>query len=157
MRRSLAAVALVAALALAGCGSGSDDETPVACLEGANAYVAALGDAPTHMKLRGEVPISDCLVENQNAGDLARVGSAMLKAATTLNTEARADPGGTANFELGFLIGKATAGAEDTQGIHAELLRRLESAARYSPSDAGLPAVFLATYEEGFDAGIERG
>ncbi|HEY5977727.1 MAG TPA: hypothetical protein VIT85_07700 [Solirubrobacterales bacterium] len=157
MRRSLAAVALAAALALAGCGSGSEDETPVACLEGANAYVAALADAPTHMKLSGEVPISDCLVENQKAGDLARVGTAMLKAATVLNARAREDPGGTANFELGFLVGKATAGAEDTQGIHAELLRRLESAARYAPAGERLPAVFLETFQQGFNAGAERG
>jgi hypothetical protein len=140
----------------AGCGS-TNEETPVACRDGAAAYIEALEDAPGEVKLSGEVPISDCLVENQQGGELATVGTAMVLAATRLNTEAREDPGGTANLELGYLLGAAQRGAEGTSGIHAELVRRLAFAARYSPENRPLPPLFLRTYRQGFDAGQARG
>ncbi|HEX7058883.1 MAG TPA: hypothetical protein VF176_03445 [Solirubrobacterales bacterium] len=149
-------VATVAILGSMGCGS-TDDSTPVACLEGTKAYLRALGDAPGEVRLSGEVPISDCLAENQQGGDLATVGETMVSAATALNAEARADPGGSANLQLGYLIGAAQRGAEQTGGIHAELLRRLAAAARYSPDNRPLPTAFLVTYRRGYDAGHSRG
>ena len=156
MRRPLFLTAIAAALLLGGCG-GPDDGTPVACLEGAAAYLHALDSAPGDVKLGGGVPISDCLAENQTGGDLANVGAAMLAAATKLNAEARARPGGPANLQLGYLLGAAQRGADGTDGIHAELIRRLSAAARYSPHDRPLPAPFLHAYGEGFDAGHTRG
>jgi hypothetical protein len=143
-------------LGSAGCGS-TNEETPVACRDGAATYIGALEDAPGEVKLSGEVPISDCLVENQQGGELATVGTAMVLAATRLNTEAREDPGGAANLELGYLLGAAQRGAEGTSGIHAELIRRLSFAARYSPENRPLPPLFLRTYRQGFDAGQARG
>ena len=101
--------------------------------------------------------ISECLPKNQQAGDLATVGLAMLRATTKLNAEARAEPGGAANLQLGYLLGAAERGAEETEGIHDELVRRLTAAARYSPDNRPLPATFLATYKRGFDAGQARG
>jgi hypothetical protein len=156
--RALFAIATLAgaALLLGGCG-GRDDSTPVACLEGSEAYLSALAAAPGEVLLDGETPISDCLVEAQQGGDLATVGEAMVAAATTLNAAAREDPGGSANLQLGYLIGAAEKGAEDTSGIHADLLRRLTVAARYSPGEQPLSATFLDTYEEGFDAGRADG
>src|SRR4051794_33901056 len=94
---------LAAALGIVGCGS-RDDSTPVACLEGANAYLTALRAAPGEVKLDGETPISDCLAQNQQAGDLANVGVAMVEAATQLNAQAREEPGGPAALQLGYLI-----------------------------------------------------
>jgi hypothetical protein len=156
MRRPLP-IALLASLALlVGCGS-LDDSTPVACLEGQGTYLAALGDAPGAVELRDETPISDCLAENQSGGDLANVGAAMLAATTKLNAEARAEPGGAANLQLGYLLGAAQRGADGTEGIHAELIRRLSAAARYSPGNRPLPAPFRQAYREGFDAGQTRG
>jgi hypothetical protein len=149
--------ALVAALAVAGCGSQKDDSTPVACLEPESAYRRALGAAPGAVRLDGETPISECLAENQQAGDLATVGATMVTLATKLNLEARADPGGAANLELGYLLGAATEGAGKTEGIHSDLIRRLTVAARFAPTDQRLPATFLATYRRGFDAGRENG
>ncbi len=140
-----------AALLAGGCGAPSDS-TPVACLGGSDTYISALRDAPGEAKLRGETPISDCLAENQKAGDLAAVGTSMLAAATTLNSEARTDPGGSANLQLGYLLGAAQRGADNTDGIHSELIRRLSAAARYSPDNRPLPPAFLRTYREGFDA-----
>ncbi len=144
------------AVLFSGCG-GASDETPVACLSGPGAYVGALGDAPEEVRLSAEVPISDCLAENQQGGDLATVGGAMLEAATTLNAEAREDSGGSANLQLGYLLGAAERGAERSNGIHADLVRRLAVAARFSPGGEPLPPAFLRTYREGFDAGRARG
>ena len=144
------------ALLLAGCG-GPDDATPVACLDGPGAYLGALGDAPGDVKLSGEVPIGDCLAENQAGGDLATVGAAMVTAATKLNAEARANPGDAANLQLGYLLGAAQRGVEHTEGIHAELIRRLDAAARYSPDNRPLPPSFLRAYRQGYDAGLAHG
>jgi hypothetical protein len=150
------AMGILGLLAAAGCG-GADDSTPVACLKGAAVYLRALQDAPGAVMLSGETPISDCLAENQAGGDLTAVGTAMVTAATKLNAEARAAPGGAANVQLGYLLGAAERGAERTEGIHAELARRLTAAARYSPDNQPLPAVFLNAYQEGFDAGRASG
>jgi hypothetical protein len=156
MRRLLTLVLTAAVLALAGCGS-TDDSTPVACREGAGVYLSALRDAPGAVKLHGETPISECLAENQAGGDLATVGTTLLAVTTRLNAEARDAPGGDANLQLGYLLGAAQRGADQTNGIHAELLRRLAAAARYSPDSRPLPATFLDTYQQGFDAGEARG
>lgn len=148
---------LGATLAVAGCGEGRDTETPVACLEGAQAYERALSNAPGAVALGGETPISDCLTEAQSGGDLAAVGEAMVETATALNAEARRDPGGQATLELGYLIGAAERGAAETEGIHADLIRRLVVAARFAPGAEPLSPAFMAVYEEGFDAGRQGG
>lgn len=155
--RNLIAVGGLAALLVAGCGGRDDPSTPVACLEGSDAYVRALAKAPATVKLGGETPIDECLVENQNGGDLATVGEAMIEAATALNAEGRKDPGGQATLELGYLVGAAKRGAEQTEGIHSDLIRRLVVAARYAPSGEPLSPAFLAVYKEGFDAGRAGG
>lgn len=152
----IAVCCLLAAVAAGGCGN-RDEETPVACLEGSGAYLRALKAAPGAVSLGGETPLGDCLAENQKGGELATVGTALLAAATKLNAEARAEPGGEANLELGYLLGAAERGADDTEGIHAELLRRLAAAARYSPDNRPLPPAFTHTYQEGFDAGNASG
>lgn len=156
--RSAIAILLAAAAVLAafGCGRSTDDSTPVACLEGEGTYLRALQQAPGEVELSDGVPISDCLAANQQAGDLATVGTALVEGATKLNGEARTDPGGAAAVRLGYLIGAAERGAERTAGIHAELLRRLTVAARFSP-EGPLPAAFLRAYREGFDAGRDGG
>jgi FAD/FMN-containing dehydrogenase len=160
MRRPLVLLSLLAAslfgLLLAGCDQ-ADDSTPVACREGSGPYLHALRAAPGEVALDDGTPISGCLVENQQGGDLATVGTALVVATTKLNAAARAEPGGGANLQLGYLLGAATHGAEGTNGVHAELVRRLTAAARYSPDGRPLPAAFLRTYREGFDAGAAHG
>jgi hypothetical protein len=155
-RVAIALLAVLTALAIAGCGK-QDDSTPVACLEGPDAYVSALAAAPGAVALDGGTPISECLAENQQGGDLATVGTALVEAATELNAEAREEPGDDANLELGYLIGAAQLGADGTEGIHADLLRRLTVAARYAPGREPLSPAFLAAYREGFDAGHAGG
>lgn len=159
LARTSLGLALAAALVALAAGCGRDQPTtPVACFEGSGAYEKALAAAPGAVRLGGETPISECLTENQGGGELAQVGEAMVAAATRLNAEARQDPGGQANVELGYLLGAASRGAEETEGIHSELLRRLAVAARFSPgSGPPLPPRFRAAYRRGFDAGSEGG
>jgi hypothetical protein len=156
--RALLALGLLAALALvaAGCGNGKDSSTPVACLEGTEPYLQALVSVPGEARLDEQTQISDCLAENQQGGDLATVGEALVEAATALNAEAREEPGGRANIRLGYLLGAAERGAERTSGIHSDLLRRLTVAARYSPRPP-LPTAFQRAYREGFEAGRDHG
>jgi hypothetical protein len=130
-------------LAVGACG-GVDEATPVACLEGGAFYLAPRDAEP---------PVSECLTENQAGGDLATVGGAMVGAATRLNAEAREGPGGPAAIRLGYLVGAAERGAGETEGIHADLLRRLRAAALYSPAGRGLPATVLSAYRRGLAAG----
>jgi len=155
--RALAAAVLLALslLALAGCGR-DDPSTPAACLEGQDLYLAALAKAPGEVKLAGGTPISECLAENQSGGDLSRVGEAMIESATLLNGEARGVPDGPAALRLGYLVGAAKRGAEQTEGIHSDLIRRLTVAARYT-TEGPLPPAFVSAYREGFDAGRAGG
>ncbi len=155
-RIALSLSLLVVLLAAGGCGR-EDPSTPVACLEGSGVYVRALAAAPAAVKLDGETPISECLAENQQGGDLATVGIALVEAATELNAEGRAEPGGDANLQLGYLVGAAQRGADRSEGIHADLLRRLTVAARYAPGRQPLPPAFLAAYRQGYDAGRAQG
>jgi hypothetical protein len=157
--RFFAAASLLVCLAVIalGCGGGNDDSTPVACLEGTVAYEKALADAPGEVLLEGETPISECFVRNQSTGDLTRVGEAVIAAATELNAGARQEPGGPANLQLGYLVGAAERGAEESEGIHTDLVRRLTVAARFAPGKEPLSEEFLATYREGFDAGRADG
>jgi hypothetical protein len=157
MRACFVAIGVCLVAAVAGCGGGNDDSTPVACLEGTVAYEKALADAPGEVLLDGETPISECFVRNQSTGDLTRVGEAVIAAATELNAGARQEPGGPANLQLGYLVGAAERGAEESEGIHTDLVRRLTVAARFAPGKEPLSEEFLATYREGFDAGRSDG
>lgn len=146
----------IACLIVAGCGS-QDETTPVACLEGPGAYEKALAAAPGEVLLGGKTPIGDCLVRNQQGGDLATVGEAMVTVATKLNAEARAEPGGDAALRLGYLLGAAQRGAERGEGIHTDLVRRLTVAARYAPGKQPLPPAFYRAYRTGYAAGQSKG
>lgn len=159
MRRISAWAAGLALLALAGCGSEEAPETPAACLAPASAYLSALEAAPGEVRLEGSVALSDCLVEDQPPGALGAVGKSLVDAAEELNREAREDPGGRASVELGYLVGAVQEGAADTGGIHADLVIRLDAAARFAgPKDGdGLGAEFERAFGEGYAAGQAGG
>jgi len=152
--RTVAALAILAVLA--GCGS-ADEKTPAACLDGPAAYSRALRSAPAGVQLADGTRISECLTQNQSAGDLTRVGAAMVAVATSLNAQARAGGGTAAARRLGYLVGATRLGAEDTDGIHANLVQRLKAAAEFSPGGGGLPADVAAAYRAGIAQGAERG
>jgi hypothetical protein len=152
----LVILATAAGAFASGCGN-QDDSTPVACLEGAATYERALEATPGDVRLEGETPISDCLAPNQTAGDLAQVGEALVVAATELNAEARTETGGDSAFRLGYLLGAARRGSEQSEGIHSDLVRRLTVAARYAPGGEPLPAAFYRAYRSGYAAGLSDG
>jgi hypothetical protein len=156
MRFVAAALLVAVALAALGCGS-QDDSTPVACLEGARAYERALRSAPVEVLLQGETPVSDCLASNQQAGDLSRVGEALVETATALSAQAREEDGGDAAVQLGYLVGATQRGAETSEGIHSDLVRRLTVAARYAPGGEPLSPAFMRSYEAGYAAGRREG
>jgi hypothetical protein len=154
LRSLLALVAL--APALAGCGS-EPERTPAACLDGSDAFRAALKGAPDQVLLEDATPISDCLTRDQPAGDLGEVGATLIAVATRLNAEAREDPSGRASTELGYLVGAAEAGAAETAGIHTDLIRRLSAAARFNRGGEPLPAAFERSFGTAYVAARESG
>jgi hypothetical protein len=154
VRRSLPA--FVACALIAGCGS-DDAETPAACLSSTSDYLEALEDAPGEVRLGGTTAISDCIVPSQEGGELSQVGSATVEAATRLNAEARRDPEGEATVQLGYLIGAVQDGAAETGGIHADLVRRLDTAARATEGDEATSAAFERAFGEGYAAAQEGG
>jgi hypothetical protein len=154
VRRSiLPALAAIALAGVAGCGSSEPDQAPAACLSPSSEYVKALAAAPGEVLLGGQVPISDCLVPEQSGGQLAAVGEQMIAAATRLNGRAQRNPDGAASLQLGYLVGAVERGDD---GIHADLVRRLNSAARFSP-DRLLPAEFERSFGKGYAAGLGSG
>src|SRR4051794_30640751 len=157
MRRSSALVALAAGLALTACGSDSSADAPDACLQGPGAYLDALEEAPAPVRLDRSVAISDCLTEGQDAGELAVVGQSLVAASTKLNAEARGNPAGAAPVELGYLVAAVAKGAKETSGIHEDLVRRIESAARFSPDGKEQSEDFKRGFGRGYAAGQQSG
>jgi hypothetical protein len=153
MLRGAAAAALLA-VAIAGCGSAANDEAPAACLTTNEGYLKALQSAPGEVRLAGTTPISACLVPEQEAGQLANIGREMIVTATRLNAEARQDPKGPASVQLGYLLGAVAQGAD---AIHTDLVRRLNSAARFSETGGALPAEFERAFGRGYAAGQRSG
>ena len=156
MRRAALPTLLILIAASGGCGS-DEDSTPVACLSGPGAFSTALGSAPAPVRLADDVPISGCLVPNQSGGDLADVGGDLVVVATRLNAAARKDPGGASTVQLGYLVGAVERGAEETSGIHSELVRRLRAAALFGPAGKPPPPPFDQAYEKGYAAGRDDG
>jgi hypothetical protein len=150
------AVALAAASigVIGGCGNDQDDQAPAACLATNGSYLSALERAPEPVLLGGTTHISDCLVPQQEGGQLASIGEEMVIAATKLNAESRRDPSGPAPLELGYLLGAVSKGADS---IHTDLVRRLNSAARFSETGGTLSAGFERAFGRGYAAGRETG
>jgi hypothetical protein len=124
LRRLLAGVATLAALA--GCGSGEED-LPVACTEGEDAVRSALRDAPGKVRME-RTPLSRCLSGAPGGDQVQIVGTAFVESASALATEARRNPEGRSALELGYLVAAAHRGGSN-QGVHSELLRRLDQEA----------------------------
>ena len=154
LERVAAALLAGAVMAVAGCGDNQDDQAPAVCLAGNETYLRALERAPAPVLLGGTTPISECLVPEQEAGQLASIGQEMIVAATKLNAQARRDPGGPGSVELGYLIGAVSMGADP---IHTDLVRRLNASARFSETGGALPASFERAFGRGYAAGQRSG
>ncbi len=150
---AIALLAATAMVALSACGAKKNDLAPAACLVTNRGYLRALESAPGPVRLAGTTPISDCLVPEQDGGQLANIGQPMIVAATKLNAEARAGSL-TAAVQLGYLIGAVAKGAD---AIHTDLSRRLNAAARFSQTGGTMPASFERAFGRGYAAGHSSG
>jgi hypothetical protein len=128
MRRTCAA--LLAAALLAACSRDEPPELPPACRGAGPAEVtAALAAAPGAVTLEG-TRLSECVSGASDSADIQHIGTVYLGAAADLAPAARARPEGAAATQLGYLIGAVERGMEGAQGVHYEMLRRLEDEAR---------------------------
>lgn len=138
------------ALAIGGCSKQeSDPPAPVACKEGADSIESALARAPARVEVGG-TRLSECFTRGVSSSDLQQVGASYVEVATRLAERAKRQPDGPEALRLGYLVGAARRGAGETQGVHEELIRRIEQE---------LIGVDTATaaYRRGFDAGREGG
>jgi hypothetical protein len=142
-------IGLLAGLVLAlGGGCGHEPEPPpVACGAGPEAIERALGALPRPVRLDGGARVSDCVARALTDGELQQLGFVLTAVADRLAE--RATP--RAAEQLGFLVGAVRRGAARSNGIHAELVRRLEGAVTYAD-----PAMLRAA-RRGRAAGEARG
>jgi hypothetical protein len=152
MRRAIAAAAVVLVSTLAACGSKGSTSAPSACLEPVGAWLSALKNAPDTVRLADDTPIGDCFTGAESP-DIAQTA---VKAATVLNAQARRDPGGQATVSLGYLDGALHAGTTHVPS-EADLVRRVEVAARFNPHGGSLGAAFERAFGKGYAAGEATG
>jgi hypothetical protein len=121
VRASTALGTALAAL-LTGCG-GKAQSLPPACSDGPQFVLRALRSAPATVQLSDGTRLSECVSRAFDDGDLQQLGFSLTPAADSL---ARAGTPGAA-LRLGYLVGAVRRGAKRTNGVHLELVRRLES------------------------------
>jgi hypothetical protein len=126
--RRLLLFALVA-LAAGGCGKDSAKGLPSACPADSDQVLAALRTAPAPVRIEG-VALSECLTKRSAPEQVQRVGATYVEAAAHLSQRARRDPMGPDALRLGYLVGAAHRGASSTEGVHSELIRRLDQELR---------------------------
>jgi hypothetical protein len=95
--------------------------------------------------------LSECVDRARSDADLQNLGALYTQVADALAVQLPSSD--RAALELGYLVGAARRGALHTNGIHEELVRRLEQADGVS----GAPAARRATYERGVAAGRRDG
>lgn len=128
-RRRWVGASTAALICLGGCARERDVALPVACQGGASALRAALRAAPDPVRIDGVAP-SQCLDETSDGGEVQQIGAAYIEVAIQLAEPAAADPQGAEAVQLGYLVGAARRGAAGSQGVHYELVRRLEQELR---------------------------
>ncbi len=142
-------LALLIGLVLTGCGSGGDSagRLPAACSEGPDSILRALTRAPAAVRLGDGTRLSECVERAFSNGEVQELGFALTPAADRL--AARRTTG--AALQLGYLVGAVRRGASQTNGIHSELVRRMEATVVFS--DRAL----LDAAQRGASAGEVRG
>ena len=142
-----------AALGASGCGGAA----PAPLADGCTASVAgvkrALRRAPRAVVLEDGSLLSRCVSDGLDDGELQTVGITFSRAAEDLALRARDDP--AAALQLGYLTGVARKGAARTNGVMAELVRRIEQTAG-RVDEAAAPAS-RAALERGLAAGAQVG
>ena len=145
-----AAAGVVVAACASGCGGGQDPP-PTACSDGARTVLGALQRAPGDVSLEGGTLISICVRRSLDTGQIQTLGFTYLAAA---NSELQLIPhSDAAALQLGFLVGAVRRGANKTNGVQLELVRRLDQVAGVG----GPPGPRRAAYRRGMAAGEDHG
>jgi len=155
MGRLTPALAALALAAGAAGGCGGEGPTPLAdgCTAGPERIVAALGTAPEPVLLEDGSLLSQCVAAGTDEAEMQAVGIAFSRAAERLRETAETDP--DAALRLGYLVGVTQKGAARTNGVMAELVRRIEVAAGRTSDDASPEAE--RALQVGLKAGIDVG
>jgi hypothetical protein len=113
--------------------------------------LTALQRAPGRVTLPGGALLSTCVRRSLGQGEVQNLGFSYVAAA---NSEARAiERSDVAALQLGFLVGAVRRGAQKTNGLQTELVRRLEQVAGVD----GPPGHRRAAYHRGLRAGEDHG
>jgi hypothetical protein len=157
MRRS-AALAVSLGLAFGACTKESPP-MPSTCIDtGRDGYERALAAVPGAVRLPGGAAISTCLERVRTDAELQNLGSVVHAVAEGLAERARGGAGDAASVDaarrLGYLSAAVSVGAGRSNGISAELARRVETTG-VGVVD-GPPAIARAL-AEGQAAGRARG
>ncbi|HET6508660.1 MAG TPA: hypothetical protein VFG42_17840 [Baekduia sp.] len=153
MRRTAALAAVSLALCSWACGS-PEPPMPRACVDTSRAdYERALTAAPGTVRLPGDVPISACTRHVKTDADLQNLGVLVHTVAERLATRARAGDARAA-LQLGYLSGAIGAGADRSNGVAAELARRVETTSAVLVDG---PATVTAALARGAAAGRAGG
>ncbi len=125
MRHSaLAAVGMAIAAVNGGCGA-STAPVSSACTESEEAIRAALRTAPGAVRLTDGSRLSQCIRSGTGEADLLDVGMTFTRTADGLRVQAREKQDEAAAVQLGYLVGATRKGAAETNGVMAELQRRV--------------------------------
>ena len=138
--------------AAAGCGGRAPTPLADSCT-GPERIVTALRTAPGPVVLEDDSPLSRCVANGTDEAELQIVGITFSRAAERLRETAETDP--EAALRLGYLVGATQKGAARTNGVMAELVRRIEVAAGRTSDDAS-PAAQRAL-QKGIAAGADVG
>jgi hypothetical protein len=131
---------VLATVALVACG-GDTEPLDEACLDSAGAIERALTPAPAPVTLPTGTRLSECVANARSDADLQSAGLVLTRAADHL-AEAAGGGDTSAAVQLGYLVGAVRRGAQRTEGIHAQLQRRVERSTAYL--DEGGPRVTAA-------------
>lgn len=153
---SALALTVTCGLLLTACGE-TETETPIGCMVPAASFASSLRQAPGEVLLDAEVPISGCLVKNQNDADLFNFGKTAVKVATETSAGiSEPGPDGVkAAIDAGYLLGAIEKGAEESEGIHSTLVERVRSAATNGLN--GASEFKRSHFEAGREAGRDIG
>jgi hypothetical protein len=125
MWRSLLAAMGTTVVLANGCGSGATPISP-GCTENETPIVTALKQAPGTVTLADGFRLSQCISDGTDEAELQNVGITFHRVAEDLRVRARDGNDRAAAIQLGYLIGATRRGAKQTNGVMAELQRRVE-------------------------------
>jgi hypothetical protein len=138
-------VSLACGAMFAGCGAHRPPLSAV-CTGDPGPIERAIARAPDAVHLADGTSISTCVSRALDDGQLQSLGATLTAVADDLAVRARS--GDRSAVALGYLIGAARRGAAHSNGINAELVRRLEqdavldgaSGSRHGAVDRGIQA-----------------